>query len=600
MCGIAGAVCFDGLPSRAHRVVGEMTSAVAQRGPDGEGAYRDRYVSLGHRRLAIVDVADGRQPFCNEDGTIVVVFNGEIYNHRALRAELVKLGHRLSSECDGEVIAHLYEAYGDAFLSRIAGMFAFALYDRRRRQLILARDRTGEKPLYHARVGAVLYFASTIKALLHACGTSPTLCRQGLLGYFAHTQPVAPATVFEQVGKLPAGHAMAIGPGDASEIKPYWQLSYCRKAHMSPGAAQEALDCVLREAVTSCLDSDHPLALTLSGGIDSSLVLGYAVDAPQSAPPTCHTLGAHEEDEEFARADTVAQQFGLATRRFCITGTTYLDMVAALRAFDEPLNVYDGVYLLQHSRYIARSHRVALTGNGADELFGGYGSYLSWGTSPHANDGPAPDPRRSIELMLASAIERDAAQLYGAAMGRFAREYDVAAHMSCMHAVAEYDTAVDARLCYDLFLGMSHCASLGDTVGMSFGLEYRSPFLHPSVIEFAAALPGYAKLCSLSHATKVVLRAVAQRRISSMRADAPKLGCGHHIDRYALMRSAWRPDIESALHRHRALLASYLEPTKVQALWSSFCEGRTGIEAERRALKLVMFVAWLDAHSHLF
>ncbi|GLU33195.1 asparagine synthase (glutamine-hydrolyzing) [Trinickia caryophylli] len=600
MCGIAGAVCFDGLPSRAHRIVGEMTSAVSRRGPDGEGAYRDRYVALGHRRLAIVDVAGGRQPFCNEDCTVAVVFNGEIYNHRALRTALLKLGHRLSSNCDGEVIAHLYEEHGDAFLKHIAGMFALALYDRRRGRLILARDRTGEKPLYYARMGAVLYFASTTKALLHACRSSLSLCRQGLLGYFAHTQPIAPATIFEQFSKLPAGHFLAIGPGNASEIRPYWLLSYCRKAHMSPGEAREALDCVLREAVSSCLDSDYPLALTLSGGIDSSLVLSYAVDTPEKAPPSCHTLGAHEEDEEFARADAVARQFGLAAQRFCIIGTSYPDMVEALRAFDEPLNVYDGVYLLQHSRYIARTHRVALTGNGADELFGGYDSYLAWGAPPHASDSPAPDPRRSIELMLASAIEGDAAQLYGAAMSRFAREYDVAAHMSCMHAVAEYDTAVDARLCYDLFLGMSHCASLGDTVGMSFGLEYRSPFLHPSVVEFAAALPGYAKLCSLSRATKVVLRAVAQRRIPGISAHAPKLGCGQHIDRYALMRAAWRPDIESALRRHRPLLASYVEPAKAQMLWSSFCDGRTGVEADRRVLKLVMFVAWLDAHSHLF
>jgi asparagine synthase (glutamine-hydrolysing) len=595
MCGIAGVACFSGLSPSAPRIVGAMTKSIAYRGPDGEGNFFDKHVSFGHRRLAILDAQGGGQPFYSEDGKVVVTFNGEIYNHRALRTRLRNLGHRMHGYCDGEVLPHLYEEYGTAFPQHLDGMFSVAIYDEREKRLILARDRTGEKPLYYVLRHGTLYFASSVGALWHTPDLKPALSTQGIVGYFAHTQALSPASMFDHVSKLPAGHFLSFGDGGIETIAPYWQLNCCEKIRVPYEEAVESLDLLLGTAVETSLDGDYPIALTLSGGVDSSLVLSYAQEAASGVPPACFSLGAHDADEEFERAQFVARAHGLEIDRFLIPETTYGDIVAALRSFDEPVNVYDSIYLLEHSRHIAARYRVAITGNGADEAFGGYAGYLTWAspdaTSRHAN------PRVEIELFLARTIAADANQLFNAQTARYCLEYDASLHLAPLNAVACYDTAVDGRLCYDLFVGMSHCASLGDVVGMAHALEYRSPFLRRSILEFAASLPVEWKVCARTRSNKPILKTLAQRRIPRFQSLSPKLGCGHNVDRCALMRQNWRADVESALVRTRELTACFLDPDKVSQLWTAFVSGRTTPDVERRALKLMLLVAWIEAHA---
>jgi asparagine synthase (glutamine-hydrolysing) len=404
----------------------------------------------------------------------------------------------------------------------------------------------------------------------------------------------------EQVCKLPAGHFLMLDHDGKEAIAPYWRLNYCDKTRASYEEAVESLDSLLGAAVKTSLDSDHPVALTLSGGVDSSLLLAYACGAGAGIPPACYTLGAHHADEEFQRAHSVAQQFGAAIDRFAVPETTYGAVVQALGRFDEPVNVYDSIYLLQHSRHIAAQHRVAMTGNGADEAFGGYASYLMWPVAGEDTASRTPDSRVLIEQFLSQVIASHADELFSPQLGNYCREYDASSHLAPMHAVACYDTAIDARLCYDLFAGMSHCASLGDAVGMVCALEYRSPFLRRSVLEFAATLPVDWKVCTRTGANKPILKTLAQRRIPGFTALTRKLGCGHHIDRYALMRQDWRRDIESALVDTRELTAPFLDFAKVSRLWSTFVSGRASPDTERRTLKLVLLAAWLEAHSNLF
>jgi asparagine synthetase B (glutamine-hydrolysing) len=290
----------------------------------------------------------------------------------------------------------------------------------------------------------------------------------------------------------------------------------------------------------------------------------------------------------------------VVTDRYTVPPLTYGAVVQALRSFDEPVNVYDSVYLLEHSRRIAKKHRVAMTGNGADEAFGGYAGYLAWLDDIGDVASRSAAPHVLIERLLSQAIAGDADELFSARMRNYCREYDVTSHLAPMHAIARYDTAVDARLCYDLFAGMSHCASLGDTIGMTHALEYRAPFLRQAILEFAASLPAEWKVCVRTRANKPILKTLALRRIPDFHSFAPKLGCGHNVDRYTLMRENWRLDFEAALARTRELTARFLDPIKVSRLWSAFVSGRTTPACERRALKLVLLVAWIEAHSSLF
>jgi asparagine synthase (glutamine-hydrolysing) len=600
MCGIAGVACFHGLPASANQVVGSMTSSLAYRGPDSEGGFNDAFVSFGHRRLVILDEQGGGQPFYSEDGKVVVTFNGEIYNHRELSARLRASGHQLHGYCDGEVLAHLYEEHGVRFLDHLDGMFAFALYDARERRLILGRDRTGEKPLFYFFKSETLYFASNVSALWHIPGLKPALDLQGIVGYFAHTQALSPASMFEQVCKLPAGHFLVFGGDGIETIAPYWQLNYCDKTRATYDEAVEWLDALLGTAVKTSLDSDYPIALTLSGGVDSSLLLSHACEADVNNPPVCYTLGANDADEEFERARFVGDRFGVVMDRYAVPDLTYDHVVHALRKFDEPVNVYDSIYLLNHSRHIAAQHRVAVAGNGADEAFGGYAGYLEWLLEPGNVGEHAAAPHILIERLFSQAIASDADQLFSASTKDYCREYEAASHLAPINAIASYDTAVDARLAYDLFAGMSHCASLGDTVGMAHALEYRAPFLRRAILEFAASLPVDWKVNARTRTTKPLLKTLALRRIPGFPSFAPKLGCGHNVDRFALMRQNWRLDFEAALVRTRDLTARFLDPAKLERLWSAFVSSRTTPAAERRVLKLVLLVAWIDAHASLF
>ncbi|GAB4566601.1 MAG: N-acetylglutaminylglutamine amidotransferase [Rhizobacter sp.] len=599
MCGLAGAVRFDGLDDRYETTIERMLEAMVSRGPDGAGLHREASIALGHRRLVLLDAEGGAQPFYSEDGRVVVVFNGEIYNHRELHRTLDARGHRFVGYSDGEVIAHLYEEHGSDFVRHLDGMFAIAVYDRDRPCVVLARDRTGEKPLFYMEVDGTFFFASTMRALFTVPGCRRRLDPAGVLGYFAHTQPAAPATVFRGIRRVPPAHTLELRPGEPLIVRPYWTIDFTRKLSGSFDEAAERLDAVLQSAVDSTIDSDFPPALTLSGGVDSSLVLACMAKRLE-APVACFSLGSADPgDAEFHRASEVAKIYGVSPRRFLVLQTSYADMVESMRSFDEPVNVYDSIYLLQHSELIARTHRVVLTGNGADEVFGGYDGYLEYLAECGSRCIGKNSADAAMGDFLRDVISADADALYSPNGVAYAADYSVEAHLSSMLAIAHYEDPLDARMYYDLYFGMSHSASLADTVGMAHSLEYRAPFLSRSVIEFAASLPSQWKVSDASGgSTKVLLKSVASKYFPSALMNAPKLGCGHFIDRFELMRTQWQEDVEQAIVRHADLLRDHVCAERALRLWRSFVAGEISGHSRRRPLKLAMLLAWLDAHAH--
>ena len=383
MCGLAG---FVGTGNRDD--LAAMTAALSHRGPDGEGFFVDQQLPfyLGHRRLAIIDVAGGRQPMWNEDETVAVIFNGEIYNHAELRRELLARGHRFqSSHSDTEVLVHGYEEWGPALVDKLNGMFAFALFDRRRKQLFLARDRFGEKPLYYCRHAQGIAFASELRALALHPAVSGTVSQRALQKYFAYGYIPAPLAIFDRCAKLPGGHYLTYDLNDCRlTIKRYWRFQLDPNGSLrdeSEPALAEELRALFVQATKRRLISDVPLGLFLSGGIDSSSVLAGAAQEINPQRISTFTIGFNEPSfDESNYARNVARSFGTRHHEEMLD----LDATSALipdvmQRLDEPLADPSIIPTFLLCRFTRQYVTVALSGDGGDELFAGYDPFKALG-----------------------------------------------------------------------------------------------------------------------------------------------------------------------------------------------------------------------------
>lgn len=381
MCGVAG---FAGTGSWHHLLA--MTAALVHRGPDGEGFYQDPEapVFLGHRRLAILDIAGGVQPMWNEDSTVAIVFNGEIYNHLELRAELKVRGHRFRSDhSDTEVLVHGYEEWGSDLPRRLNGMFAFAIYDRTRRSLFLARDRFGEKPLYYAHSRGLFAFASELRSLSFHPGVDCALDIRALQKFFAYGYMPAPNTIFMGARKLPGGchltHDLSTGE---IRIAQYWrfQLNGGRNADFAREAEfADELGALLRQAAERRLISDVPLGVFLSGGIDSSSILASVAQLRPPEEIKTYTIGFNESSfDESPFAERVAAKFGVDLHLQRLDLAAAQDLIPfVLCRLDEPLGDASIIPTYLLSRFTRSQVTVALSGDGGDELFAGYDPFAA-------------------------------------------------------------------------------------------------------------------------------------------------------------------------------------------------------------------------------
>ena len=379
MCGIVAIIERDPTRPVSAEDVDRMVRTLAHRGPDEEGTVALDGVGLGMRRLSIVDLAGGQQPFANEDGSIHLVANGEIYNFQELRETLVARGHRFRSRSDVEVLVHAYEEYGEAFLGRVKGMFALALWDDRTRTMLAARDRAGEKPLYYALTPDGLRLASEIKALLSRPEVPRRLDAEGLDQFLTYEYIIAPRTIFADIRKLPAGHFLRYRH-DQVTVERYWDAARIAVQPWREADAVDALRAALRKAVASQMMGDVPVAAFLSGGIDSSAVVAFMSEAARAGGGPVNTFSMGFADgsyNELSYAREVAEHFGTTHREGTVT-PDLLDLFEKLVVhLDEPfadVSLFP-TYLVSR---MARAHvKVALTGDGGDELFGGYDTYIA-------------------------------------------------------------------------------------------------------------------------------------------------------------------------------------------------------------------------------
>ena len=569
-----------------------MNAALAHRGPDGDGFHDDGPVTLAHRRLAIIDRAGGAQPMSNEDGTCWIVFNGEIYNHRALRPVLEARGHRFRTLSDTETILHAWEEYGTACVERLWGMFAFAIFDSRTRELFIARDRLGKKPLFYAVFDGVLHFASELGAL----GASPAwrgdLDLSALEGYLSLGYFLAPNTAYRHVRKLEPGCWLHVRNGRIATSR-YWDVTEFGTDHRDEGALLADVDTALGTAVRDRLESEVPLGAFLSGGIDSGLVVSYMAEA-QTGPVVTATVGFADAAHNELRAA------GLTAARF---HTQHHEQVVAPRleeVFDqvvdhlgEPMADSSAVPTWYVSQSARRHVTVALSGDGGDETFAGYdfryvphmwegrarglvpgapGRRLArWlGTRwPRARALPRPlrlgtifenlsrDPAAGYYLDLCFLKPPDARAILGLPAGEFT-DSPVYEAVTDVYRRCPSPEPLQRAQYADLKVYMPNDPLVKvDRMSMAHSLEVRSPLLDHRVVELAFRIPSARKL--RGRTGKVLLRELARRRLPAELATMPKRGFTLPIGEWIAgpYRQAFTDDVLGAQSRVGTILDSH-------------------------------------------
>jgi asparagine synthase (glutamine-hydrolysing) len=610
MCGIAGIVSEPG--ANLEPRVRLMTEAMRHRGPDDWGVWSDEVCALGHRRLAIIDLsAAGRNPLSNEASNVWITFNGEIYNFQQLKHELEQAGHQFRSRTDTEVIVHAYEQWGADCLSRLRGMFAFAIWDAARRRLFVARDRTGKKPLFYTQAGDSFMFASELQGLLAAPQVPRRVNLAALDAYLSWGYVPAPHTAFKDVFKLPPAHYLMLDLSagrSVLNVERYWSLDYEPKARLSREDASEALREKLTEAVRLRMISDVPLGAFLSGGIDSSIVVGLMAGL-SARPVKTFSIGFEEAVyNELPHAERVAKRWGTDHHEFIVKPDAVAVLPKLVRHFGEPYadaSALPTFYLSQ----VTRSHvTVALNGDGSDESFAGYDRYfanrlaertqrlpgfaaLARAAARMLPDGrdvknPAQRAKRFLTAATRPMSERYGEwvssstghfnealkhSLYSGDMRALLGKERPSAWMESLFAEARCRGAVDAAMAVDVAAYLPNDLLVKvDITSMANSLEARSPFLDHEVMEFAARLPEDLKL--RGRQSKYILKHAFADLLPPENVNRPKMGFGVPVADW--FRGSLREFLEDTLLSRRAADRGYFEPETIRRLIGEHVERR--------------------------
>ncbi|HWC87000.1 MAG TPA: N-acetylglutaminylglutamine amidotransferase [Solirubrobacteraceae bacterium] len=518
MCGFAGEFTTGRAPDR--EAVERMAATMADRGPDGSGAWADGPVALAHRRLKVIDLSStGDQPMVDYENGMTIVFNGCIYNHRELRARLEREGYNFFSTSDTEVILKAHDHWGHRCAELFAGMFAYVLYEHYSGRLFLVRDRLGIKPLYLADVGDSLRFASTLPALLAGGGVDTELDPVALHHYFTwHAGVPAPRTMLAGVQKLAPATVMIVSPDGQRHSENYWRAHYTRHPRFADWAREdwsEAILDALRTAVERRMVSDVPVGVLLSGGLDSSLIVALLAEGGQRGLAT-FSVGfdgvGDDEGDEFAFSDLIAKQFETDHHQIHVPEEGLLESLdGAIGAMSEPMVSHDAVAFYLLAQEVAHSHKVVQSGQGADEVFAGYFWYP-----------PLLDAAGSGEEdYVAAFFDRPHTDMAKILQPRYQLEEDASrAFLDWHFRQPGAETPIDRALRFDTeVLLPEHPVMRLDNMSMAWGLESRTPFLDHELVELAAACPSELKLAD---GGKGVLKAASRGVVSDAVIDRPK------------------------------------------------------------------------------
>jgi len=620
MCGIAGQLRPPTQVVDLERLA-RMCAGLEHRGPDSRGIFHDGRVGLGIQRLRIIDLDTGDQPIYSEDRSVVVVLNGEIYNYRELRRELRARGHRFATRGDTEVIVHLYEEHGVDCVRHLHGMFAFALWDRGRQQLLLARDRVGKKPLVYALRDGVLSFASELSALLADDQIPREVDFTAVDRYLAFGYVPSPLTAIRGVRKLPPAHTLVMRDGRVT-LRRYWQLDYGDKLQgVDERELCERIRAALLRATRRRLIADVPLGAFLSGGIDSSAVVAAMAESSPEPVRTFSIGFEHQAFDELPYARRIAQQFGTEHEEFRVRADAVEIVPRIVRHYGEPFADASAIPSFYLSEMTRRHVTVALNGDGGDESFAGYTRYAANAVAGRLEFLPAPLrrglaslgarlpddgevsslPNRARRLMSTLALDAPARyaryvswfhaaqrhELYTPAFADAIDDMGACDAMGALWAAATGSSVVDKMLEVDVstYLVDDLIAKI-DIATMAYGLEARSPFLDHELMELAASIPANLKVRGASK--KWILRQALRGWLPDDILDRPKQG-------FSVPLSAWlRGDLRDwsrdVLLDPRSLGRGCFEPAAVRGLLERHDRGADG--DAKRIWALVMLELW--------
>jgi asparagine synthase (glutamine-hydrolysing) len=634
MCGITGWLALDGAPAADEPRLRLMCQAMAHRGPDDTGTGLFGPAALGMRRLSIIDVAGGAQPIGNETGQVQVVFNGEIYNHHALREGLLARGHRFETRSDTEVLVHLYEERGEAFVEELVGMFAIALWDQAAQKLVIARDRMGEKPLYWTRAGGNLIFGSELKCLLAHPAVARRLSPQALASYLALEYVPAPLAILDGVHKLPPGHLLIVEGGEP-RVLPYWRPDTTpRTPAVAEAEAIAGVDQRLHDAVAGQLVADVPLGVFLSGGIDSSVVAAVAAQQLRAAgagPLQTFAIGFTDPSfDESAHARAVAAHIGSQHHeRILEPGMLPAILPTVTGLLDEPFGDASVLPTYLLAAFARERVTVALGGDGGDELFAGYPTYQAQRAAGYLDRLPGPlvgglaeaaralvgvlpvnHDNLSLDFKLkrfAAALDREPAERHARWLGSFDPEAQAALLTPELRAqLIGYDPYAQARAIWAetrgldplaRFLAIDQRTYLPDDIlfkvdraSMMASLETRAPLLDHRLVAYANGLPSGLKLHGLT--TKHVLKRVAAQYVPDAILQRPKKGFGIPVAKW--LRGELRGTMTELLAPERLRAAGLFEPAAVEKLMKEHLDG---VHDHRKPLwTLLMFEWWRETY----
>lgn len=613
MCGICGFANKDGAIAPAEDLE-SMVASLHHRGPDGQGIHVAPGIGLGHARLSIIDIGGGAQPMSIADGRFIISFNGEIYNYKELRRNLIGKGHQFATESDTEVILHLYQELGENFLNELNGMFALALWDAKEKTLVLARDRMGEKPLYYAEVRGGIVFASELKALRLWKGLTLSLNPRALDDYLAYGYVPTPNTIYNEVRKLPQAHYLTFKDGDVA-IQRYWS-AYDAQPAIDESHATEQLAELVSDSVRIRLRSDVPVGSFLSGGIDSTLITADA-SKHYGGDLQSFTIGfENDSHDESSDAEFTAQFLGTRHTTKHLSGMSLDILPDLVRQYDEPFADPSTIPTYYVTREASQHLKVCLSGDGGDELFAGYSRYSQERLEPILNHVPAAARRALLGIPAALIpkhvrgygwLERmmsDGAKRYQQKIGilsprerselfkePFAGSVDNNAHLfqrffdgSSNAVESQISADLETYLPDDILVKTDRCS-------MAHALEVRVPLLDHRIVEFACALPLNLKIKNGEQ--KWILKDVLRSKVPAEVLKRKKRGFGLPLCNW--FRGEYKEFVAERLLQRENPIFDYMDAVAVEGLVKKHNLGQR--DFSDRIWALIWFEEWLRAFS---
>ena len=568
MCGICG-IYSNKNENNNNFQIKKMLSLLQHRGPDGEGQWNDDKINMGHRRLSIVDLREaGNQPFLNEKKDVVLVCNGEIYNAKSLRKNLIKKGHSFISKSDNEVIVHLYEEMGIDLVDQLIGMYAFAIWDKKKETLFLARDRIGEKPIYYSHQNGVFYFSSEIKPIMEVWNQSPDLAENTFSNFLGLDSMPAPYTSFKNIYSLPPASILKFNSNNIKVYK-YWKLNFLnaqKKWNYDDAISEFKFE--IERAVKYTSISDLEVGLLLSGGVDSSIIASILQNKKNNNQKSfcISNNNVISENIEMERSSKVAQNFGFKHTNHMFDINEIIKLPKIIHAYEQPISSFPALFTDNFMQSISKELKVVLSGNGADEVFLGYNGYqrsllksnilnkVSKNKITNLTAKLFLKNNKIISKLIDNPFQEWKSILFKNNVMNIATKLLDKDYLSKFEEYIPFEMyAKTAKECNprdyldvlsytDLMITHQHGTNLiPDISGMSYGVEIRSPFLNHKLIEFAASLPRNLLIPSQLRAktNKFLLKKYLEPHLSKEIIYAKKVGFGFDINYHQLIKGPW-------------------------------------------------------------